>query len=75
MSAFRKMDITVMLTAEEWFAVMATLGGYDLSAEGCRILLRAASKLKGTLRSAGDAYHAAVLPPSMLDFSKYEPRT
>jgi hypothetical protein len=71
---FRNADITVMLTGEEWFALMAELSGYDLSVEGYRILERAESKLENTLRSAGDAYARSHPPPSMVDLSKYETR-
>jgi hypothetical protein len=54
-SDFRKLDVTVTLTGEQWFAVIAQCAGKPFSKEGLKILREAEKKLGTTVVKAAEA--------------------
>jgi hypothetical protein len=73
MSDFRQTDVTVMLTGEEWLALMAQLAGFNLTAEGQLILRRAQLKLGATIDGAWKLEQVRAFPsPSMVDLTRFE---
>jgi hypothetical protein len=55
---FEKAPVTVTLTGEEWFAIMAQLLRRDLSKKGERIAIEARGKIAGQISDAADTLRA-----------------
>ena len=53
--SFRDMDVTVTMTGEEWFALMAKMAGNSLSVKGQDALNRAMKALYQQVGAASDA--------------------
>jgi hypothetical protein len=61
---FGKRHVPVMLTGEEWFALLARIAGRGLSAEGATIYNRAAGKLQEQILAASESsLKTQSLPP------------
>jgi hypothetical protein len=52
---FSKMDVTVTLTGEEWFAIVSRLARKELSRKGAQVYLSAQDKLQEQLSAASEA--------------------
>jgi hypothetical protein len=52
---FRDMDVTVTMTGEEWFTLIAKMVGKPLSKKGYQVLKSAQSKLTDQVVAASDA--------------------
>ena len=57
---FGKQNVTVTLTGEEWFAIIATGAGKSLSPEGRKIYRTAAKKMGEQVVAASNAAAQAV---------------
>jgi len=53
--SFSKLDVTVTLSGEEWFAVLSRIAGRDLSLKGAKIYNAAAGKLQTQILAASCA--------------------
>jgi hypothetical protein len=60
---FGKTPVSITLTGEEWFALLARIDGRELSPKGSRIYRDASKKLCAQLGDASDAHTLEKKPP------------
>jgi hypothetical protein len=56
MSDFRKSAVSVTLTGEQWFALIAALKGKSLSFTGAKVFAEAIHAMAAQVGAASDAY-------------------
>jgi hypothetical protein len=59
MSRFGKAKVTVTLTGEEWFALLARITRRELSPKGSRVYRQAADKICAQIGAASDIHAQA----------------